>query len=585
MRHAIRGGKVTSRFARGFLEEHPDAPMPKAPLRAFRYTTAGGGASALDRDGWPKSPILKVGFDPTELNPYSGKVIIMDECHNLVRPNQMFEEQIGHLRHLLHSATRTVLAGFTGTPVGNEAAEGQKLLDVIKGKGAESQSNEGFLSCFHARASDDFPREVPVQGIPDGVLHDDMLKDLTKKHSLHGEALKRYLLKEVEFKVTPRLLHLSEEQRLARLASYCNLHIFHGAYFGAKRTSLLANVKDHAPKFYGVAKAIAKAKEKAVIMLSRQSGYKVLLEILRKTGRKHGFKVATLQELSDFNDARRNLRGERFRVLVAETSQAGEGIQFKHVRRLHLVEVPARHSDLVQRASRCVRMGGHEGLPPEERELAIEVHLVQLPSFLKKGPSSFIYRELLNAREVMSIPGAKLEAATSACARQLKKHSVKTLADFRRVLQGDEGKKLIELLTETVLEIVGRTNSAPARPLAVSMWQLRKRDDDLVSLERNLLKKATVKAADDLLLDRLLDKSVELLEPLEAMRLTAVDRSLLASLGDPPKAPPPRACSTTEQAVEAEEDEDDEDEKQDVEEDEQDMLAEGLEVEELEGLA
>ncbi|CAE7574368.1 Dcun1d2, partial [Symbiodinium sp. CCMP2456] len=98
----------------------------------------------------------------------------------------------------------------------------------------------------------------------------------------------------------------------------------------------------------------------AVIMLSRQSGYKVLLEILRKTGRKHGFKVATLQELSDFNDARRNLRGERFRVLVAETSQAGEGIQFKHVRRLHLVEVPARHSDLVQRASRCVRMGGHE---------------------------------------------------------------------------------------------------------------------------------------------------------------------------------------------------------------------------------
>jgi len=585
MRHAIRGGKVTSRFARGFLEEHPDAPMPKAPLRAFRYTTAGGGASALDRDGWPKSPILKVGFDPTELNPYSGKVIIMDECHNLVRPNQMFEEQIGHLRHLLHSATRTVLAGFTGTPVGNEAAEGQKLLDVIKGKGAESQSNEGFLSCFHARASDDFPREVPVQGIPDGVLHDDILQDLTKKHSLHGEALKRYLLKEVEFKVTPRLLHLSEEQRLARLASYCNLHIFHGAYFGAKRTSLLANVKDHAPKFYGVAKAIARAKEKAVIMLSRQSGYKVLLEILRKTGRKHGFKVATLQELSDFNDARRNLRGERFRVLVAETSQAGEGIQFKHVRRLHLVEVPARHSDLVQRASRCVRMGGHEGLPPEERELAIEVHLVQLPSFLKKGPSSFIYRELLNAREVMSIPGAKLEAATSACARQLKKHSVKTLADFRRVLQGDEGKKLIELLTETVLEIVGRTNSAPARPLAVSMWQLRKRDDDLVSLERNLLKKATVKAADALLLDRLLDKSVELLEPLQAMRLTAVDRSLLAALGDPPKAPPPRARSTTEQAVEVEEDEDEDDEKQDIEEDEQDMLAEGLDVEESKGPA
>ena len=44
-------------------------------------------------------------------------------------------------------------------------------------------------------------------------------------------------------------------------------------------------------------------------------------------------------------------------------------------------------------------MGGHEGLPLAERELAIEVHLTQLPSFLRKGPSSFIYRELLNAKE------------------------------------------------------------------------------------------------------------------------------------------------------------------------------------------
>jgi len=563
MKHAIFAGKVKAKFARVFLEEHPDAPMPRAPLRAFRYTTAGGGAATLDRDGWPKSPILKIGFDAAELNPYSGKVIIMDECHNLVRPNQIYEDQIGHLRNLLHSATRSVLAGFTGTPVGNDASEGQKLLAIIKGQQAERLSDEGFLSCFHARGSEDFCTEVPVQGIPDGVLHDGMLKDLTTKHSLHGEALKRYLLKEVEFMITPRLLQLPQEKRLARLSNYCNLHIHYGACHGAKRAALLANVKDHAPKFYGVARAVAKRQEKAVVMLSRQTGYGTLLEILRKTGRKQGFKVATMAELSDFNDGRRNLRGERFRVLVADTAQAGEGVQFKHVRRLYMVEVPVRHSDLVQRASRCVRMGGHEGLPKEERELAVEVHLVQLPSFLRKGPSSFIYRELLNAREVMSIPGASLEAATSACVKELKKRDVKNLTDFRRILQGEDGKKLIELLTETVLEILGNTNSAPARPLAVSMWQLRKRDDDLVSLERNLLKQATVKTADDLLLDRLLDKSVELLPPLEAMRLKAVDRELLAPLGDPPKAPPPRQSSAALEIVEIEDEDDFDAEEQD----------------------
>ncbi|CAJ1440726.1 unnamed protein product [Effrenium voratum] len=241
--------------------------------------------------------------------------------------------------------------------------------------------------------------------------------------------------------------------------------------------------------------------------------------------------------------------------------QNGEGIQFKHVRRLHLVEVPARHSELVQRASRCVRLGGHEGLPPEERELAIELHLTQLPAFLRKGPSSFIYRELLNAKEVMSIPGAKLEEATGACMKELKKRGVKDLVDFRRVLQAEDGVKLIDLLTETVLEILGNTNAAPARPLAVSMWHLRKRDDDLVALERNLLKQATVKTADHLLLERLLDKSAELLAPLEAMRLQAVDRALLAPLGDPPKAPPPRNANSEvlklEEEEEAKEDEDD----------------------------
>ena len=68
---------------------------------------------------------------------------------------------------------------------------------------------------------------------------------LVKRHSLHGEALKRYILKEVDFQITPRLLRLPEEKRLGRLANYCNIHVFYGAYFGQARDALLADVKDH----------------------------------------------------------------------------------------------------------------------------------------------------------------------------------------------------------------------------------------------------------------------------------------------------------------------------------------------------
>jgi len=248
--------------------------------------------------------------------------------------------------------------------------------------------------------------------------------------------------------------------------------------------------------------------------------------------------VATLDEIADFNCPRKNLRGERFRVLLAETNECGEGVQFRHVRRIILMDVPMRHSDLVQRTSRCVRMRGHADLPEEERKLAVELHMAHLPKFLKQGPGSLIYRELLNAKEVHNTPGACLEAATHACLEELRKREVKTLEDLRKQVQGEDGEHFIDLLTEIALENIGNLDGLPARPLAMALWRLRRGGDDLQSLERALIKSST---ADDTILDWLMDKSAELLPPLEAMRYGAVDRPILAPLGDPPKAPPPRS--------------------------------------------
>jgi len=300
----------------------------------------------------------------------------------------------------------------------------------------------------------------------------------------------------------------------------------------------MKDVKDHAPKMHAIVKSISKCKDKVVVMLAREMGYKTMLEVLRRAGRKANFRVATLDELTDFNDPRRNLHGERFRVMIAEANQAGEGIQFKHVRRIYLVDVPLRHSDLVQRTSRCVRLGGHADLPEEERELAVELHMAHLPKFLKQGPGSLIYRELLNAKEVHLTPGACLEAATHACLEELRKREVRTLEDLQKQVQGEGGEKVIDLLTEIALEHLGELSHLPARPLAMALWRLRRGGDDLQALEKALIKSST---ADDTLLEWLMDKSAELLPPLEAMRFGAVDRPILASLGDPPKAPPPRS--------------------------------------------
>merc|ERR1712232_217411 len=109
------------------------------------------------------------------------------------------------------------------------------MLDTIKGQWAGHQCDEGYVSSFHARGSTDFPREEPVKGVPDGILHEGMFNDLLKKHSLHGEALKRFLMKEVDFQTIPRLVRLPDERRLSRLANYCNLHVHYGAFHGANR--------------------------------------------------------------------------------------------------------------------------------------------------------------------------------------------------------------------------------------------------------------------------------------------------------------------------------------------------------------
>merc|ERR1719453_2993174 len=115
------------------------------------------------------------------------------------------------------------------------------------------------------------------------------------------------------------------------------------------------------------------------------------------------------------------------------------------------MDVPLRHSDLVQRASRCVRLGGHKELPEEERTLAVELHMAHLPKFLKQGPGSLIYRELLNAKEVHNTPGQCLEAATNGCLEELRKHDIKTLEDLQKKVQGDDGVAFIDALTEIAL--------------------------------------------------------------------------------------------------------------------------------------
>jgi len=323
-------GKMRRSRRDAFERRFPGEPLPAAPLRALRYTSAGGRHSELGDNGLPISSLLKVGFDHVGKNAYSNKIVIMDEVHNLVRSQTQYGEQLERLRTLLYEAKGTVLAGFTGTPILSEPWEGRQLLDIVKGKGAPS-GDGGFLSSFPFRPPELFPRSLP-DGVPDHVMTPGLRRQFMRKVMLSGESLQKY-----DFK---RQKGLQQQ----RLRNYCNLSVHFGSLHGGKNGSkarVLNDMTTCAPKLHLIAGDVAENPKKALVLVSRRSGLEALLAHLREVAKLASptFGVATMDELSEFNSAA-NLRGEIFRVMIADATTCSEGVNFLAVRRVILADVP-----------------------------------------------------------------------------------------------------------------------------------------------------------------------------------------------------------------------------------------------------
>jgi len=366
-------GRVRKSLRAAFRRKHPGEAMPAAPLRALGYTSAGGSFAGIGVNGQPMSSLMKIGFARGSGNVYHNKVVLMDEAHNLVRSQTQYAEQLQRLRRLLHEARHLTLAGFTGTPILSEPSEGRQLLDIIKGNMAP-EGDEGYLSSFPMRPQPLFPISLP-RGLPDGVLTEPRRKQLIRKVEIHGEALKVYDIK--------RRLGLPGR----RLRSYCNVSIFHAAFHdgrGGSKQKILAYPDDCCPKLLAIAQAIIDNKEKSVILTGRTSGYIVMLELMKHLAAKAEppFKVATMNELSEFNHVS-NLRGEVYRVLVADSLQCSEGVSFLSVRRTYLADVPVSPSSFIQQCGRSIRMYGHRGLEENEQTVTTQMYVSILPKWMR----------------------------------------------------------------------------------------------------------------------------------------------------------------------------------------------------------
>jgi len=398
-----------------FHKKNPGESMPMAPLRALGYTSAGGSFSQIIGDK-PQSSLMKIGYEVGSGNVYTNKVVLMDEAHNLVRTQTQYAEQLHRLRDLLYTAKNLVLCGFTGTPILNEPTEGRQLLDIIKGCNAP-EGDEGFLSSFPMRPQPLFPLSLP-RGIPDAILTVQRQRQLITKVEIHGETLKTY-----DFK---RRLGLPGR----RLRAYCNMSTYHASFHEGKngtKVKVLTFPEENAPKLHAIAMEICSSPEKAVVMTSRMSGYVVMLELMRFIAARQEtpFGVATMDELSEFNHVS-NIRGEIYRVMVADAATCSEGVSFLAVRRTFIADVPISPSQFIQQCGRSIRMYGHRGLRDDEQTVTTKLYVSVFPKWLRSSLANWALR----AQKKVTL-GKEFEKKARVLTARLHRAGFKTLAALK----------------------------------------------------------------------------------------------------------------------------------------------------------
>ena len=93
-----------------------------------------------------------------------------------------------------------------------------------------------------------------------------------------------------------------------------------------------------------------------------------------------------------------NIDGKKVKVIIA-SSVAGEGVDLRRIRQIHILETPWNYSTLTQIIGRGVRNGSHIDLPPKRRNVEIFKYVEANPSYLKgkqkfiETVSEYIYRK------------------------------------------------------------------------------------------------------------------------------------------------------------------------------------------------
>ena len=370
LKGAVLKGKMKPAWLQDFWNKATgtDVHPPAAPLRCYRMTSAGGRASEIV-NGEPRGAIFKFGFSEDDNNPFSRKIVFIDEAHNIVRETQTWQEQLMRLRKCLTSARDCTLMALTGSMAERNIQEGRDLMNIVKGD-LTNLSDEGFMSSYTARGSN-FPQQLPFC-CADGEFQRTRKVEFVKTVPLSSYALVRYVYQAIK-------VHRSKKPDNV-LANHTNMPVYFGALWASDMKEQILNGKTEVvPKFASVIADIKKyveLNEKCVVMINRKTGYGTFVQILQNVASCDGFQIALLKDIETFNSTENTTM-----VMVLDSDVASESVDLKNVRHHLLVDVPQSLGSYQQMCGRSVRCESHVSLPLDQRNVKFVVYCAVFPDF------------------------------------------------------------------------------------------------------------------------------------------------------------------------------------------------------------
>eukprot|EP01065_Artemidia_motanka_P032339 TRINITY_DN39351_c0_g1_i1.p1 TRINITY_DN39351_c0_g1~~TRINITY_DN39351_c0_g1_i1.p1 ORF type:complete len:930 (+),score=386.90 TRINITY_DN39351_c0_g1_i1:214-2790(+) len=394
MPRMFHAGSGRPRFAQEYRDScrstSDHALLPAAPLRVYRYTVCFNACTVSGGRTRPRDPLFAIGIKSKPATYMSHKVVLMDELHNLVQRSQ-WAPQLTALKHELRVCSGSVVVGFTGSPVMRRAEDARRLLDVVKGAGAEQLLDEGFVSCFSGRPASVFAAVSPACAVSEGGAVFTLSPACITRVPLTGPALRKYCEKVCEGKTADGL------------ANYCNMAINYARGDLLYPQLLGDGAAAVAPKFDAAARMVLESGRKSLVLVRRSTGLRAFVKLLSKRCAAAGAPAPSALwgasedgRLTEAEARRRNgelLRrfndpanvagdGPGGRIIVADTDLAGEGVSFLQVGLVVLLDVPRSWAALQQSLGRALRMCGHHAAPADQQRLEVRVLLASLPDGL-----------------------------------------------------------------------------------------------------------------------------------------------------------------------------------------------------------